>query len=68
MAATAACGTVTAARCQMAASGPLTSVAYAIRRTPVAAALASSHRRQGRQAGSRPNRRASASCAATRLA
>ena len=67
MAATAACGRVTAARCKTAASGPVTSVAYAMRRTPVAAALASSHGRQCRQAGSRPNRHASASCAATRL-
>ena len=68
MAATAAWGRVTAARCKMAAAGPVTSVAYAMRMTPVAAALASSGGRQCRQAGSRPNRPASASCAATRLA
>ena len=46
MAATAAWGRVTAARCKMAAAGPVTSVAYAMRRTPVAAALASSGGRQ----------------------
>ena len=60
MAATAACG-------RMAAAGPVASAACAMRMTPVAAALASSHGRQGRYPGSRRNRRASASCAATRL-
>jgi|GEM_PF-6040982 len=44
----AACGRVTAARCRMAAAGPVTSAVYAMRMRPVAAALASSHRRQGR--------------------
>ena len=68
MAATAARGRVTAARCRMAAAGPVTAAAYAMRRTPVAAALASSHGRQGRHPGSRRNRRASASCARIRLA
>ena len=47
----AACGRVTAARCRMAAAGPVTSAVYAMRMRPVAAALASSHRRQGRHRG-----------------
>ena len=68
MAATAACGKVTAARCRMAAAGPVTSAVYAMRMRPVAAAPASSYGRQGRHPGSRRNRRASASCARTRLA
>ena len=56
MAATAARGRVTAARCRMAAAGP------------VAAASASSHGRWGRHPGSRRNRRASTSYARIRLA
>jgi hypothetical protein len=68
MAATAACGRVTAVRCRAAAAGPVTAAVYAMRMTPVAAALASSHGRQGRHLGSRRNRRASASYARTRLA
>jgi hypothetical protein len=68
MEATAARGRVAAARCRAAAAGPVTAAVYAMRMTPVAAALASSYGRQGRHVGSRRNRRASASCARTRLA